>query len=280
MICVAKRNVMCNRSKVPAGFIAAAIVCGCLTMPSALRAGEESLPKAEKILDRYVEAIGGEAALKKLDNRLTKGTLEFVGMGVKGNTTAYAARPVKHYFVLDSPSFGKIESGTDGQVAWEISAMIGPQIKKDEERAAILREAAFDGVVNWRKLYKKAECIGVETVDDQPCHKIVMAPNEGQPETHYYDQKSGLLVKSEISLKTAMGTMPIVVQIGDYKSVDGVLFPHSVKQVIAGTQQMLFVTESIQHNVEIPVDRFKLPADIQALVEKEKNRESKKSDEG
>ena len=34
-----------------------------------------------------------------------------------------------------------------------------------EERALMLRGATFDAVPDWRKLYKQAECIGLEPVD-------------------------------------------------------------------------------------------------------------------
>ena len=78
----------------------------------------------------------------------------------------------------------------------------------------------------------------------------------------------------------AMGMVPIVVYVGDYRAVDGVMLPHRVRQVIAGMQEMLFLTESVEHNVEIPRERFQLPADIQALIEKEKSEKRTESPTG
>jgi hypothetical protein len=43
-------------------------------------------------------------------------------------------------------------------------------------------------------------------------------------------------------------------------------------------QEMALVTESIEHNVEIPADQFKLPDEVQALVDKEKS-EGKKTED-
>ena len=259
----------------------AAMICAGLTIPGVLRAEEKSLPKAEDIVDKYVEAVGGKAPFEKLDNRVIKGTMEIVGMGVKGATTIYQARPTKQYFVWETPSLGKFEAGTDGQVVWELSMMQGPQVKKGGERALILREATFDGTVNWRKLYQKAECVGLETVDEKPCYKVVLTPHEGSPETNYYDQESGLLVKSEVKLETAMGTLPAVGYISDYQRVDGILLAHKVRQVIGGgLQEQLVVTESVKHNVDIPADRFRLPGEIQALVDKEKGGKKKESPTG
>ena len=41
-------------------------------------------------------------------------------------------------------------------------------------------------------LYTKVETTGVETVNNQPCYRVVMTPPKGKPETRYFDQKTGL----------------------------------------------------------------------------------------
>ena len=50
-----------------------------LSVTLALAADE--LPKAETILDKYVEATGGKAAYQKHHSEISKGTLEAVGPG-------------------------------------------------------------------------------------------------------------------------------------------------------------------------------------------------------
>jgi hypothetical protein len=255
-----------------------AFVVSFLAGPSVLRASDEPLPKAEMILDKYVEATGGASAYKKLNNRVEKGTVEFLPMAIKGTTIVYSARPDKQRVVMEMGQMGKVEEGTDGEVAWGLSAMMGPQIKEGEERAVLMRGAAFDGALVWRKFYKKAECVAIDTVGEKPCYKVVMTPNEGQPETRYYDKESNLLVKTEMSMMTPMGTVPFELHVSEYKKVDGVLLPHKLRQVVPGMQEMALVTESIEHNVEIPADQFKLPDEVQALVDKEKS-EGKKTED-
>ena len=45
---------------------------------------------------------------------------------------------------------------------------------------------------------------------------------------------------------------------------------HKARMKVMG-QTRNIVTDSIKHNVEIPADRFKLPDEIQALVDKKKS---------
>jgi hypothetical protein len=82
----------------------------------------------------------------------------------------------------------------------------------------------------------------------------------------YFDTESHLLVKHEFVLENAMGTIPMVSYVGEYREVDGVLLPHTIKAVVLG-QERLLTTESIKHNVDLPADRFALPQAIRALLD-------------
>ena len=243
----------------------------CFAPPGVLSAEEAKLPGGELILDKYVEATGGIEAYEKIHNRVTTATLELAQAGIKAKMTIYHAKPNKVYTQAEVDTLGKIESGTNGDVAWELSMMTGPKIKEGQEKADALREAIFNKFAYWRKVYQKAECVGIESIDGRQCYKVVMTPKTGRPQTFYFDQESSLLVKVESILQHQMGTIPIEVFQGDYKEVDGILLPHKAKARIMG-QDRIITTESIEHNVEMPEDLFKLPEEIQALVNKAKSK--------
>ena len=46
-------------------------------------AAADELPKAETILDKYVEVTGGKAAYAKIHAEITTGSMEFAAMGLK-----------------------------------------------------------------------------------------------------------------------------------------------------------------------------------------------------
>ena len=106
-----------------------------------------------------------------------------------------------------------------------------------------------------------------ETVDGKSCYKVVLTPEQGEPETRYYDRESGLLLKTEITLELPMGTVPMEVYSSDYREVDGIRIAHQGRVVVLG-QERLVTTESIEHNVELAADRFTPPADVQTLLER------------
>lgn len=266
-----RRFTACRRATLTVAALPALMLIG-LAGPGVLRAQDDKLPTGEAILDKYVEVTGGQAAYGKLNNRVAKLTIDLPAQGLKFPTTIYAAKPNKMYTLMESEAFGKMEKGTDGDVVWEMNVMTGPQIKEGEERALARRGAVFDAVPNWRKVFKKAECVGVETVADQLCYKVVLTANEGEPETRYFSKETHLLVKSELKLKLPAGTIPIEAYPSDYKRVDGILIAHKTRVVAMGSERIM-TTENVEHNVKLAKDRFKLPEEIQALVKSKKSQD-------
>lgn len=230
-------------------------------------AADEALPKAETILDRYIEVTGGKAAYQKRKTEVSRGTMEFPSQGLKGTMIRYSADPDKSYSSLDIDGVGKIEMGSANGIAWEKSALLGPRLKTGEEKAQFLRESTFNAQINWRKMFSKAETTGVETVDGEECYKVVLTPDSGKPETTYYQKKSGLAVKTTMIAVNQMGDVPMEVLISDYKDFGGVLTPTKVIQRAAG-QEFTMTVETVKVNEEIPEDRFELPAEIKALLNK------------
>jgi hypothetical protein len=233
-----------------------------------LRAADE-LPKGETILDKYVVVTGGKAAYDKIHSEVTSGTMEMGAMGMKAKMTTYQAEPALTYTEVTIEGIGKIQDGFDGKVAWGLSAMQGPRIKQGEERTDAIREAQMHNDVRWRDTFKTAETVGVEAVDGKDCYKVVVTPKEGSPQTRYYDKQSNLLVKVTRTVKSPMGELTAETMLTDYRKEGDIMMPHKMTSKVAG-QEIKMTVDSVQYNVEIPKDRFDLPEEIKALVQKEK----------
>jgi len=230
--------------------------------------------KPEAILDKYVEVTGGRAAYEKIKTEVTTGTLEITGMGLNGTLTIYQAAPDKSYTVIDFAAMGKAEEGSDGQVAWSINGMQGARIKEGDERATTLRRDALNADIRWHDFYKKAELAGTEDVAGKACYKVVLTPNEGSPETRYYDKSSNLLVKLVMPITTPQGAATLEMGLSDYRDEGGILMPHTITQKVADAD-ILVKIESVKRNAEIPAGRFDVPAEIKALQTGNKTGEKK-----
>jgi hypothetical protein len=249
-------------------YLCLAAVIGFATFAQSPEQGkEEALPKAETILDRFVEVTGGKAAYEKRKNEVETGTLEFKAQGLKGSVTRYTAEPAEEYLVMEIDGVGKIESGINKGVVWDKNPMLGPRIKSGAERAQALREGTFNASLHWREFYPKVETTGIETIDGEPCYKVVLTPKEGNPETTYYQKKSGLAVKTTTIAVSPMGDVPLEAISADYKNFGGVTVATKMTQKAAG-QEFTITIQDVKINQPVPADRFEPPAEIKALLSK------------
>jgi len=249
---------MKSSMKVRAGFVLA-IAASVLTAAD--------LPKGETVLDKYIEVTGGKAAYSKIHSQIVNGNTEFKAMGLKGKMTAYLAEPDKHYTEIDMPGIGKIQEGSNGEVAWGMSAMQGPRLKEGDEKAESLLQGKFNSELNWRDIFKSVETVAVETVDGKECYKLVLTPKVGTPITKWFDKDSGLLMKMSMTSKTPMGEVQAESAYADYRKEGDVLVAHKVLTKVA-TMELVMTVDNVQNNPEIPKDKFEAPAEVKALMSK------------
>jgi len=232
-----------------------------------MRAADEPLPDGAAVLDRYVEVTGGKEAYAKHKSEIETGTLEYPAQGLKAKITRYASEPNNYLASVEIAGIGKIDTGVTDGVAWENSVVLGARIKSGEEKALAMREAAFNAIANWRKLFPKVETTGAESVDGVGCYKVLLTPAEGRTETRYFSRQTGLLVKVTTVAVTQMGDVPVEMRFSGYKEANGILAPSEVTQKAAG-QEFTVSIESVRVNEEIPASTFALPAEVKALLDK------------
>lgn len=250
------------------GFIMPVLALAATFCAGPAQAGD--LPTAEEVISKSIDAMGGRAAFEAMKNRVTHGTLNIPAMGMTGKIVAYSAPPNLSYTKMEAEGLGVVESGTDGVIVWEKSAMAGARIKEGPERASSLRDSRFNSMLDWKELYESAVVDTIEMIEERACYRLVMTPREGEgvPEKHYYDQETHLLTRISMVAQTEMGDIPIESTISDYREVDGIKIAHKTVQVIMSIQRMEMTLDSIEHDAEIPADQFAVPEDIKALATK------------
>lgn len=230
----------------------------------------DSLPTPETILDHFVEVTGGKVAYESRKNEVVTGTVNFAAAGLKGTMVTYYQEPDKYYMSMDLAGVGKLETGLADGVAWENSLLQGPRIKTGEEKAQAVREAAMNGSYHWRDLFAKAETVGEEDVEGEPCYKLVLTPAKGNAVTMYFEKKSGLMRKTSVVAASQLGDIPAESFSKEYKRFDGILAPAKITEKVAG-QEFTITIDSMKANQDIPASQFALPEEVRALLARQKN---------
>jgi hypothetical protein len=242
------------------------VAIGLIFCGASLFAADE-LPKAETILDKYVEASGGKAAYAKIHSDISTGTMTFVAMGLSGQLISYGQAPDKRVVEITLDGIGKLSEGSNGEVAWSMNAMQGPRLKEGDEKATTMLQARYNSDAQWRDTYKSVETVAVESIDGKDAYKIVLTPKSGKPVTKWYDKDSNLVVKVALISQSPMGEIPIETFMADYRKEGDLLQPHKITMKAAG-QDLTMSIDKIQYNPEIPKDKFEPPAEVKALLNK------------
>src|SRR3984885_10837248 len=232
-----------------------------------LFAAAEGHPHAATATKHFIPATGGKAAWETRHSQVEHATIDFAKQGLKGSLTIYESAPDKYLGVTELPGIGKIATGSNGEGAWENSALQGPRLKQGAERADALREGAFNAPLYWQKLYVKADTAGSESVEGHDCYKVVLTPKEGKPITEFYDKKSGLMIKTLATVTSQMGDVNAEIVYDDYRKDGPLLSPHRLVNR-AAQQEFIIQIDTVEVNPDLPKDRFDLPPEIKALLNK------------
>ena len=229
-----------------------------ITTPVDKTAPVAKLPAAKEVIEKYVAAIGGRQAHEKFKTRSIKMSIEFAPMGIKGTGETYMASPDKNFSKLNLAGVGELLDGYDGTTAWTISPLEGSRDKTGAELAQSKMRSNFYRDINLDKLYPKLEVKGIEKVGASDAYVVLATPDGLDPETFYFDTKSGLLLRSDSTIASPQGKLNGKTFYEDYRDVDGIKMPFKTRTVLPQFEIVSTLTE-VKNGVAIDDKIFNKP---------------------
>ncbi len=217
----------------------------------------------DELMQRSIEAAGGEAALRKITTRYTEADVDFENQGVQGKAISWSKAPDRTATDMTMLALGKtIATGWeyfDGKGGEEVYSF-APADKytgKRLEDAALA--AVFYAPLEWKTLYRKITIRNKAKVGDDECYVVDFEPNKGSNFTEYYSTKTFLLRKRTgvISSSTSEQKTPYSVTYDDYRAVDGIMLPYKISSFNPGNGNIVTVVKVYKHNIAISDDLFK-----------------------
>jgi len=195
---------------------------------------------AEQILAKYVDALGGEPALRRITARKITATTEVpadvrgVGPAVHALTQQYFKAP-NQWVITSQTANGTTAMGFDGTVAWRQDAR---GVVTETTGAVpviplprVKRNADFYEPLNLKQGYARLVTRGTVKVRDRDAYLVVGFPDGDLPEQLFFDAQTGLLVRKETATATAFGDYTLQTDYDDYRDVGGVKFPYLVRAI-------------------------------------------------
>jgi len=216
-----------------------------------------SLPTAEQLLDKYLAAVGGADALRKIKTRVQKGTIE--AMGTQSPIEIYSEAPDKRVSVSHLNG-GSSVTAFNGQAGW-LTFPGGVHRMTTAERESARIDADLYFAADARELYKEFRVRPGEEVDGKATYLVGATANPGHPAIRmYFDQESGLLLRLIRYTETALGRNPAQVDYADYRVTDGVKIPY--RWTLARPNGAFAIKiEQVQQNGPVDQKLFEPPAE-------------------
>ena len=227
------------------------------------------LPSADQILAKYVQAIGGEQAIRKINSRVIMATRD-IPTGPGGEVPTPAQIEVDQLapnllIQISKTDKFTLSEGYDGNTAWtqNMAGMVTSLPSPDQQRAK--RSADLYESADLKSQYAKMEVRGIEKVNGHDAYVVIGLPEEDSPERLFFDVKTGLLLRKTSVIPTLFGDNPVEVDYEDYKDTgSGVKIPFLIHMVPGSPRSELWTTstmkiQKVQDNVRVDSGKFVKP---------------------
>ena len=217
-----------------------------------------ALPSADDIFNKYIAAIGGQAAIDKLASRAAKGNL----VQANGNSLQFEffqSGPDKFYLLVTTPQ-GNFERGFNGQVGWEKTAR-GVREVTGGELANLKATNALFSLIKLKEQFARPPRVRRDKIADRDVYVLTGQMADGKRLLLFFDAASGLLVRRITVLSTMIGNIPEQVDLEDYRDVDGIKFPFTARSstIEAGNPTSTRTYTEMKLNTAVDDSKFKMP---------------------
>ena len=222
---------------------------------------------ADEIVEQHLAAMGGREALQRIRTRVSTGTVtvETAVGKIAGTVEAFAKAPNKSRSLvtldLSALGAGKMvnDQRFDGTTGYVIDTLNGNRDITGAQLEA-MRNNGFPTIwLDYRGRGLTIALAGRETLAGRPAHVLEVTPTIGPRARAWVDTETLMLVKTSVPFEaTADGPVEQVTEFGDFRTVDGVKVPFSVRSTTRG-QTVIAVLTDVKHNVDVDDASFVKP---------------------
>ena len=177
---------------------------------------------ADQILEKYVTALGGPDALRKITSRAQTGKI-LVG-GSESPIEVLTKAPNRRVAITHGAN-GDSFTAFDGTAGWMGNAGRPAREMSASESMASAVDAEFSLALRVKELYPQIRRGRPEEIGGVACEVLNASGPGRMPVRMYFDTKTGLLTRIVRYADTPLGRIPTQVDYADYREQDGVKTP-------------------------------------------------------
>jgi hypothetical protein len=211
----------------------------------------------DQVLNKYVQAVGGRDALHKIQSRVMTGTVTLRDLQ-QFPVTVEEKLPNSYRLEIQAEPQPQTWAAS-GTTVWGGRGGRGLQGFQAQQAT---RRADLGAPLNMAQRYQALAVNRYGTIDDRNTIVVVGRTPPDTTEQLHFDRETGLLLRRNISTRTPFSPLAEQIDYGDYRDVNGVKMPFTIRYATWNEVQTEKFTE-IKVNVPIDDARFAMPAQPQ-----------------
>lgn len=216
-----------------------------------------SLPTADDLIDNYVRALGGEAALARITTRMEHGNAQ---IGGKSAAVEILDKGSTKWQFIECASVGDNISVLDNGHGWTSVPGRPTHELTGSDLDAARMDADLQFALHIKDFFPDLRTEYPETIDGRQAY-VVIGNRDGKPAwKFFFDSHSGLLMRVVRYADSALGLDPTQIDYRDYRPVDGVQIPFLRTIAEPGKTSRIQITE-VWQNLAIDDSKFLRPSE-------------------
>jgi len=212
----------------------------------------------EAILKDYVEALGGQAALRRRRSLHLRRELTVEGMGVGGTEERWATADGKLLSVTELAGVGTVKVGSTGKVYWSMDPINGLRELDGVEAEQARIDATWMSELKLAELYAKVAVVPPPKGAKGKVECLELSPKLGNPTIACFSQETHLRVYQAGRQQGPQGEIPFSAELSDWRTVSGVKLPFR-ERMVAGPMTVVAEVTEVTFDKKIPRKLFAMP---------------------
>ncbi|TAK15430.1 MAG: hypothetical protein EPO35_07465 [Acidobacteria bacterium] len=218
-------------------------------------AGSAYAQTVDEIVAKNLAAKGGVEKLKAVQTLRQTGSITLQGQVAQLMTVAKRPNLSRQEISIQGQTITMV---FDGSKAFMLNPMVGPDpIEMPTEQVEMIKDQAdIDGpLMDYKMKGSTVELVGVEDANGRKAFHLRVT-RKGLPPTELFIDSQNYLDVKAVTTVPGSGTMELL--FGDYRAVDGMMVPFSVKSSAAGMTISELKLDKVEFNVQLPGNTFKV----------------------
>lgn len=234
----------------------------CLSLTAILLVAPAVLGQTvDEIIAKHLEAMGGKDKIESVKSMKMIGKMQMQGMEAPITLTVKIPDQVRTEFTIQGLTGVQAYDGKNGWAVMPFTGKKDPEAMSGDDVKELEDQADIWPLLNYKAKGNQVELLGKDKIEGTDAYKLKLTRKNGDVSTVFLDADNYMEIKDQEKRMIRGTEHEIETSLGDYRPVDGIMFPFAIESSQKGSPEKQKITvDKVQLNAPVDEASFKMPA--------------------